>query len=99
MKRKDVELDKIRSIMAHPQVLKQCQKTLKIKYACQNLISGKGDLIDTAKAAWALANGKIASNTFILGPKNLAKLYDLEIVAGNLQDSQENWTTFFLVKR
>ena len=41
------------------------------KYPNFNLISGKGDLLDTAKAAYVLAGGKIPQNIAILGPKAL----------------------------
>lgn len=99
MIRKDVEADKIKTIMAHPQVFRQCQDTLKSRFSHLKLISGKGDLVDTARAAWALMNNKINKNIAILGPAGLAKLYDLEIVEENLQDSKENLTSFFLVSR
>ena len=58
-----------------------------------------GDLFDTARCAEALANGKLEKNTAILGPKILSKIYDLEIIDENLQDSENNLTTFFLVSR
>ncbi len=99
MKRKDVDIKKIKTIMAHPQVFKQCQNTLARKYASFRLISGKGDCLDTAKAAWSLSKNKLPSNIAILGPKTLAKIYDLEIIDENLQDDKENNTTFFLVSR
>ena len=35
----------------------------------------------------------------ILGPSILAKLYNFDIIAENLQDSKENYTTFFVVSR
>ncbi len=97
MKCKDVR--GIKSIMAHPQVLKQCQHTLKKKYDKIKHVSGKGDLIDTAKAAQALSKGKIDKNTAILGPKNLSKIYDLEVIDKNLQDDKMNNTSFLLAKR
>jgi arogenate dehydrogenase (NADP+), plant len=99
MKHKQTKLSEIKTIMAHPQVFKQCQDTLKKNYSKYKLISGSGDLIDTANLAKALAEGKIAKNIAILGPQNLSKLYKLEIVAKNLQDNKANWTSFLMVKR
>jgi arogenate dehydrogenase (NADP+), plant len=99
MKRKDVDSKNIKTITAHPQNFRQCKNNLKEKYPEMKLISGQGDLVDTAKAAESLAKGKIAKNTAILGPKNLAKIYNLEIFDENLQDNKNNLTTFFLVKR
>ncbi len=97
MKRKNA--GKITTVMAHPQALKQCQSTLAEKYPALKQISGKGDLIDTARAALALAGGKLPKSTAILGPKELSRLYDLEIVARDLQDHKENRTSFLLVRR
>jgi len=97
MKLKDAK--GIKSIMAHPQVLKQCKQTLEDKYPNIKKVSGKGDLMDTAKAAQALSKGKIDKRTAILGPKSLSKIYDLEIIDENLQDDKTNHTSFLLVKR
>lgn len=99
MKRKEANTRGIKTIMAHPQVFKQCRSTLAKKYPTFNLVSGYGDLIDTARVAWALSKNKLPVNTAILGPKNLARIYDLEIIDENLQDDKNNVTTFFLVKR
>lgn len=99
MKRKDVPILLIQQIMAHPQVFKQCARTLSKKYMDLKQVSGSGDLVDTAKAAWALAKGTIDKNTYILGPKILSYIYDFEVVDENLQDSKENLTSFFLVSR
>jgi len=99
MKRKDVDVRQIKTIMAHPQNFAQCKKILADKYPHLILESGQGDLLDTARCAEALSNGKIDTNIVILGPKILAEIYDLEIIAENLQDSTNNLTTFFLVSR
>ncbi|NMB83808.1 prephenate dehydrogenase/arogenate dehydrogenase family protein [Candidatus Roizmanbacteria bacterium] len=99
MKKIGVGLSEIDAIMAHPQVFRQCRHNLSIRYSKKNLVSGKGDLIDTAKAAWALSKNKIPSTTAILGPKRLAEIYGLEIIDQDLQDDKTNNTTFFLAGR
>lgn len=99
MVRAGADFPRVTTVMAHPQVFKQCATTLKNKYSRLKLISGKGDMVDTAKAAWALSKGKLPGNTAILGPKNLARLYDLQIVDEDLQDDKKNFTSFFLVSR
>ena len=99
MKKNGVEYKDIDMIMAHPQVLKQCAATLKKNYPKLKLISGVGDLVDTANAAKALSLKKISETTAILGPKGLAELYNFEIIAEDLQDDNENFTTFLIVKR
>lgn len=97
MKRKDTE--SVHSIMAHPQVLKQCKSTLSDKYSHLKLTSGDGDLLDTAKAAEALTHGDLPENIAILGPKGLSELYNLDIIAENLQDDKTNITDFLLVNK
>jgi len=99
MKLPKVPFSKIRQIMAHDQVFKQCRETLSKRHSKLKLIQGKGDMLDTAKAAEALAKGLIKPETAILGNKNLAKIFGLEIIERNLQDEHQNKTTFLVVKR
>jgi arogenate dehydrogenase (NADP+) len=99
MKRKDVPFNKITHIMAHPQVFKQCKNNLKKFYSSLKTISGKGDLMDTAKAAEALYLNTLPKNYAILGSKSIAYLYNLEIVKEDLQDDEDNFTSFVLLKR
>ncbi len=99
MKRKDIAENSIKIIMAHPQVFKQCTSTLKKSFSRLKQKSGSGDLVDTAKAGKALAEGELPKNTAILGPKRLAELYNLDIIAENLQDDKTNNTAFLLVSR
>jgi len=92
-------LKNIKTIMAHSQNFRQCQQNLKEKYSNMELITGKGNLMDTAKVANALSISKIPKETAILGPEILAKIYDFDIIDSDLQDSTNNLTTFFLVSR
>ena len=99
MKRKDVSIEEITTIMAHSQVFKQCDQNLKERYPHLTLITGEGDLMDTAKAAEELAKGNVSKNTAILGPKTLASHFEFDIIAENLQDKKDNLTRFLLVTR
>ena len=99
MKQKNTKTEDIDTIMAHPQVLKQCEQTLAKKYSHFKLISGTGDLVDTAKAAERLAKGKLQNKIAILGPLTLAKRYHFDVLDENLQDKKDNYTRFLLVKR
>jgi len=90
---------KVQSILAHPQVLKQCADNLRRKYPNLKQYPGEGELIDTAKATEALVKGDLNPRTAILGRETLSELYGLEILDRNLQDSQNNETTFLLVKK
>ncbi len=85
--------------MAHPQVFKQCEQTLRATYSHLTLMSGEGDLVDTAKAAEELAKGNLPSTTAILGPKTLADHYHFDIIAKDLQDKKDNLTRFLVVAR
>lgn len=97
MIRKDMKLESIRQIMAHPQVLSQCRNNLFSKYPYLELVSGSGNLIDTAFVAKELSAGFIDSFTAVLGNLRLSELYNLQIIDNNLQDNDENYTSFLLV--
>jgi prephenate dehydratase len=97
--RKDANLTDITTIMTHPQVLAQCKTTLAQKYPKLKLASGEGDLIDSALVAEQLSEGNLPKNIATMGSKVLAEIYDLQIVEDNLQDRQDNCTTFLLVKK
>jgi prephenate dehydrogenase len=99
MKRKDVMFSEIKTIMAHDQVFKQCKEKLKEKFPNHIQKVGEGDYIDHAKVAWGVAKGFLPKNIAILGPRILADIYNLDIVEENLQDSDNNLTTFFMVGR
>jgi prephenate dehydrogenase len=99
MKRKDALFSEIHTIMAHDQVFKQCSATLKKKYPNHTQKVGTGDYIDHAKVAWGIAKGVLPKNIAVLGPRILANIYNFDIVDENLQDSDNNLTTFFVVKR
>ncbi len=99
MTRKDMKLQDITTIMTHPQVLAQCKSMLAQKYPGLQQTSGDGELIDHALVAKRLSENKIPKNIATMGNKMLAEIYDLKIIEDNLQDLQENYTSFLLVKR
>lgn len=94
----NAKLEEIDTVVAHPQALKQCREHLK-KYPKLKQIRGEGDLVDPSTWAENLSKGKIGFNHAILGNKALAELNKLKVVEENMQDSDENYTTFLLVKR
>jgi hypothetical protein len=99
MIRTDQKFEADQTVMAHPEVFRQCTETISKNYPKLKLLSGEGDLIDTARAAEFVATGKLPVNYAILGNPQIAKLYGLNIVAENLQDKENNLTTFLLVQR
>jgi chorismate mutase/prephenate dehydratase len=96
---KGTEPDEIDTIMAHPQALKQCRSTLERKYPKLKKISGEGDMIDPAGVANALKSGKLPQNISVLGPSILSDIYSLTIIDSNLQDQENNLTSFFMIRR
>lgn len=99
MKRRDVPFENIKTFMSHPQVFKQCRQTLAKKYPGFQLVSGEEELIDHARAAAELTTDNLDPQTAILGPAVLATVYNLAIIDQDLQDEQNNRTTFLLIKK
>lgn len=97
---KDIDLDDIEEIMTHPEIFKQCEKTLKKKYPKVHLKIGTGDLIDQAKVAEEISKGAINPNTAVIGSKVITEIYkNLKVVDEGLQDQEGNDTTFMFCKR
>lgn len=84
-----------RTNMAHPQVLKQCQRILQEFLPHLKTISGRDKFIGTAVAK-ALVRDKLPQAYAILGPKTLRKPYHLQIIKKDLQEDKENRLTVFL---
>jgi len=93
------DVDRVDTVMTHPQVLAQCQETLRRKYPNLRQTSGEGDLIDHAKVAELLARGDLAPNIATMGSSVLAEIHGLHVIEDNLQDLGENLTSFLWVER
>lgn len=99
MIRKDAKFSEITTIITHPQVLAQCQQTLPQKYPHLKQTSGEKEMIDQSMVARLLSQKKLPKHIATMGSKILAKLYDLQIIEDNLQDANENYTSFLQVAR
>lgn len=93
------DFSKVDTVMTHPQVLRQCRTNLEKRYANLRQTSGSGDLIDQAKVAELLGTGELADSIATMGSRNLADLNGLRVVEDNLQDLDENFTSFLWVER
>jgi arogenate dehydrogenase (NADP+), plant len=93
------DFSKVDTVMAHPQVLRQCRTNLEKKYANLRQTSGAGDLIDQAKVAELLGTGELPDTIATMGSALLAEINGLRIVEDNLQDLDENFTSFLWVER
>lgn len=100
MVRDDLKDSKFSKIMTHPQVYRQCYKTLKKKYPDVIVKHGEGELIDQAKVAEQLSQGKLDKTIAVMGSKVIADVYpNLKIIDEDLQDNDDNQTTFIFCKR
>jgi chorismate mutase/prephenate dehydratase len=95
----DSRLDQIDTIMGHEQVLKQCKANLQKRYPHLKLVPGHGDFIDNTSIAEGIARRTLPITTACLAGKQLADIFDLKIVDENLQDHDQNFTTFLLVSK
>ena len=75
MIRPEIEFSENQTVMAHPEVFRQCAQTLKSNYPNLTQFSGQGELIDTARAAEFVALGKLPRDYAILGNKEIAQIY------------------------
>ncbi len=88
--RPGVNTGRIKSIVSHPQALKQCRMYLKRKWKNIEL----EEYSDTAEAAKDLGAGKLSVVTAVIAPKICAELYSLDILEEGIQDLKFNFTTF-----
>jgi prephenate dehydrogenase len=93
------DLSDIDTVMTHPQVLAQSRTTLAKKYPKLQQTSGEDDLIDHAKVAELISQGGLAPNIATMGSSALADIYGLRVIEDNLQDLDENFTSFLWVQR
>lgn len=99
MVRPGVNYEEIDTLMSHPQVYRQCHHTLKERFGELKQTIGEGELIDHAKVASELSQENLSKNIAVIGSQVLAKVFNLDIVAENLQDHSDNETTFLLVEK
>jgi prephenate dehydratase len=95
----DADFAAVDTVMTHPQVLAQCRANLAAKYGNLRQVSGEGDLIDHAKVAELLGDGRLPASIATMGSGTLADLHGLRVVDENLEDLAENFTTFLWVQR
>lgn len=62
------------------------------------LVGGTGDLTDNSAIAKSLSDGVLSKNIACIGNKILGDIFSLSLYRENLQDREDNETTFVLVK-
>lgn len=99
MIRRDATFDNVDRIISHAQVYKQCRDRLANEYPHLACEVGTGELTDPASVAQALAAGELPVTVAVVSNPRLAELYNLQVVATDLQDRRDSASTFLLVRR
>ena len=83
--------EEIKVIISHPQALAQCRRNLRELHPNAELRA----MNSTADAATLIASG--VKNYAAVGSQSAAVLYDLQVVAGDIQDCSTNCTRFIVL--
>jgi prephenate dehydratase len=87
-----VDVSEIKAVYSHIHALGQCRKVIR-RHRWKPMVAG-----DTAGAARLVAEEKVHSNA-ALAPRLAAELYGLEIVAENVEDTDNNVTRFVVLSK
>jgi len=93
MVRKGQTFDDIQEVHSHPMALLQCKEFFKAHPQIKLVESA-----DTAETAKRIEEEKL-EHIAAIAPKMAAKLYDLEIIADNIQTIVNNSTRFIILKK
>jgi prephenate dehydratase len=89
----DGELESIRTVRSHIEALKQCRRFLTVNTHIEQVVG-----TDTASSVRRIVEENIADNAAI-GSRRAAEIYGAKIIAENVADDKDNWTTFCLIGR
>jgi len=90
---KGQDFNKIKEVRSHPMAIEQCRKFFR-DYPAIRLIEAR----DTAYVANQI-HAKQLLGTAAIASKSAAKIYDLEIIADEIQNIDVNYTRFVIVSR
>ena len=93
-KKPGVDAAVLQEVASHPQALRQTINTRKEKFPDLKEL----EIEDTAIGAEWLAKGILPETTAAICSARAGKLWNLEMIAENIEDSSENRTTFWLLK-
>lgn len=89
----DAEFESIKTVRSHVEALKQCRRFLTTNSHLTQVIGA-----DTASSVRRIVEEKINENSAI-GSRRAAEIYGAKIIAENIADDHDNWTTFYLIGR
>jgi chorismate mutase / prephenate dehydratase len=95
----NTKIEDITTIMGHEQAIRQCEKTLDRLFPEKEKRWGDGNLTDNASVAEAVANGKLPPHIASIWHDSLAEIYGLTLIERDIQDRDDNMTTFVLIKK
>lgn len=84
----------IKSVHSHQQALRQCKNYLADHHWSCQLVEED----DTAEAARRLSEGQFPDTSAVIGNAACAELYNLEILAPDIQDLKHNLTLFAAIE-
>lgn len=89
--KKGIKINKIKKVISHPHATAQCRMFLSANLPEAEIIAANS----TAEAVKKLT--ELDPNTAAIGTKIAASLYDLDIIADDIEDSKANKTRFIIV--
>ena len=87
----DAEIDRLVSVRSHVEALKQCRRFLTTHLNLKQIIGA-----DTASSIRRIVDEANPTHAAI-GSRRAAELYGAKILAENIADDTDNWTTFYLI--
>ncbi len=87
----DAEIGSIKTVRSHIEALKQCKRFLNANAQWTQVIGA-----DTAASIRRIVDEERPENAAI-GSRRAAELYGAKIIAENIADDHDNWTTFWLI--
>ena len=93
--KEDINIGDITEIHSHQQALRQCKDYLAQHFWTRPLIEAD----DTAESARRLSQNKLPKTAAVVGSKNCAALYGLNILEKDIHDLKHNLTLFISVEK
>jgi prephenate dehydratase len=87
--------ESIDMIVSHSQALAQCTQYLQKEFQQAEHLAWS----DTAQAASDLSTGKLPGSCAVIASARCAEIYQLEVLARDIQDAQPNLTAFIVAKK
>lgn len=89
----DAKIESLKTVRSHIEALKQCRAYLGTNLHWKQIIGA-----DTASSIRRIVDENHSENAAI-GSRRAAEIYGAKIIAENIADDQDNWTTFWLIGR